>query len=157
MSQSLKFPLFPHFPGRQSGSSLLEVLIAVLVLAIGLLGMAAMSAVTIKNSNSSAARSQAVMHVYSLMDTLRLNRADAVGGAYNVGWECSAQTSDADTGFDATVFNGWLGVVQQSLGDPQACGRIACGVESCSVGIRWNDSRGTGGDSEFEIQTTSRL
>lgn len=142
---------------RQSGSSLLEVLVAVLVLAIGLLGMAAMSAVTIKNSNSSAARSQAVVHVYSVMDRLRISRVQAAGGAFNVGWQCEAQASDPDAGFDSTLFNGWLAEVQQGLGDAEACGRIACAAESCTVGIRWNDSRATGGDDALEIQTTSRL
>jgi len=137
---------------------LLEVLIAVLVLAIGLLGMAALSAVTIKNSNSSAARSQGVIQIYSVMDSLRLNRGGATSGAFNVAtWTCEAATSDADSGFDASLFNSWLSQVQLNLGDPGACGRIECSIDSCTVGIRWNDSRATGGDSELEIQTTSRL
>ncbi|MBL2545245.1 prepilin-type N-terminal cleavage/methylation domain-containing protein, partial [Klebsiella pneumoniae] len=53
------------FASRQRGASLLEVLIAVLVLAIGMLGMAALQAVTIKNSNSASARSLGVIQVYS--------------------------------------------------------------------------------------------
>lgn len=141
----------------ESGSSLLEVMIAVLVLAIGMLGLAALSSVTIKNSNSAAARSQAVVHVYSLFDTLRLDRAQASAGAFNVSdWTCAA-ASDPDPGNDYSVFNGWLAQVQSSLGDPSACGRLVCGTESCTAGIRWDDSRGTGGSSELEIQTTSRL
>ncbi|MGY0650513.1 type IV pilus modification protein PilV [Luteimonas sp. A537] len=139
------------------GSSLLEVMIAVLVLAIGMLGLAALSTVTIKNSNSAAARSQAMMQVYSLFDTLRLDRAQATAGAFNVSdWTCAAAT-DPDSGVDYSVFNGWLSQVQTSLGDPAACGRIVCGTASCTAGIRWDDSRGTEGNSEHQVVNTSRL
>lgn len=142
---------------RQRGSSLLEVMIAVLVLAIGMLGLAAMSAMTIKNSNSSAARSQAVVQMYSLFDTLRLQRDQANSGVLDVSeWACEAQDDNAGGG-DLSVFNNWLGQVQASLGDAEACGFLNCDGTSCTAGIRWDDSRGTGGDSELEIQTTSRL
>lgn len=142
---------------RQRGSSLLEVLIAVLVLAIGMLGLAALSAMTIKNSNSAASRSQAVVQIYSLFDTLRLTREQATAGDFDVStWACETQDPD-NSGNNYSVFNGWLSQVQSSLGDPEACGFLECGSDSCTVGIRWDDSRGTGGNSELEIQTTSRL
>lgn len=148
----------PHQTALQRGSSLLEVMIAVLVLAIGMLGLAALSAVTIKNSNSAAARSQAVVQVYTLFDTLRLDRDKATAGAFNVpDWSCAAQDADPDSGVDYAVFNGWLGQVQSNLGDPAACGRLVCGVDTCTAGIRWDDSRGTGGDSAEPIEITSRL
>lgn len=147
----------PSVRRLQGGASLLEVLIAVLVLAIGLLGLAAMSAMTLKNSNSSAARSQATMQVYSLFDTLRLDRGRAAAGAYNVSvWTCAA-AADPDSGVDYSVFNGWLGQVQASLGDPEACGQLVCSTASCTAGIKWDDSRGTAGSAELEISITSRL
>lgn len=148
---------------RQAGSSLLEVLIAVLILAVGMLGMAALQAVTLKNSNSSSARSQAVMHTYSLFDRMRLNRNIAMAGGYNVGWTCAAAADSPDSAdddaVDFSVFNGWLANVQGELG-PDACGRIQCGANACTVGVRWDDSRGTG-DADtletLEVETTSRL
>lgn len=146
---------------RQRGSSLLEVLIAVLVLAIGMLGMAALQAVTLKNSNSSAARSQAVIQTYSLFDTLRLNRELAKSGGYNVSTftckQAAAAADDPDDTTDYSVFNAWLGRVQSSLGDDKACARIECDDQSCTVGIKWNDSRGSGGEKALEIETTSGL
>lgn len=153
----------------QRGTSLLEVLIAVLILAIGMLGMAALQSITLKNSNSSSGRSQAVMQSYSLLDTLRLNRQLANGGAYNVtSWSCATQTATAGDTADYSIFNGWLAQVQAALGDPNACGRLQCGpdpadpaVALCTIGIRWDDSRassgGVVGDKKLEIETTSRL
>lgn len=153
----------------QRGTSLLEVLIAVLILAIGMLGMAALQSITLKNSNSSSGRSQAVMQSYSLLDTLRLNRQLANAGAYNVtSWSCATQAPATGDKTDYSVFNGWLAQVQASLGDPSACGRLQCApdpadvaVALCTVGIKWDDSRassgGVVGDKELEIETTSRL
>lgn len=143
---------------RQSGSSLLEVLIAVLVLAIGMLGMAALQSITLRNSNSSSGRSQAVIQTYSLMDSLRLNRTAAQAGTYNVSsWTCASATAATGSTADYSVFNAWLGQVQSTLGDPNACGRVVCSAASCTVGIRWDDSRATGGDNQLSVETTSRL
>lgn len=151
----------PTSAWKQSGSSLLEVLIAVLVLGIGMLGMAALQAVTLKNSNSSAARSQAVMQTYSMLDRLRLNRDLAMKGGFNVGtWTCTAAAAaDDDDHTDYSAFNGWLANVQGVLG-ADACGRIQCGANQCTVGVRWDDTRATGDveDTEpLEIETTTGL
>ncbi|GAB2522292.1 type IV pilus modification protein PilV [Lysobacter humi (ex Lee et al. 2017)] len=146
---------------KQSGTSLLEVLIAVLVLAIGMLGMAALQSVTLRNSNSSSGRSQAVMQAYSMFDTMRMDRTRALQGAFNVAnWTCTAATKTAaDDATDYTVFNSWLAQVQANLGDPSACGRASCTAAECVVGIRWDDSRPTGAadDKQLEIVTRSRL
>jgi type IV pilus assembly protein PilV len=136
-------------------------MIAVLVLAIGMLGMAALQSVTLRNSNSSSGRSQAVVQTYSLFDMLRLDRARAQAGAFNVpGWQCTAgAAANASDKTDYTVFNGWLAQVQANLGDPGACGRVSCDVNQCVVGIRWDDSRPTGAaaDKQLAVETTSRL
>lgn len=142
----------------QRGSSLLEVLIAVLVLAVGMLGMAALQSITLKNSNSSSGRSQAVIQTYSLFDTMRLDRAAANAGTYNVSsWTCAAATPPTGSTSNYSVFNAWLGQVQSTLGDPAACGRVVCSSASCTVGIRWDDTRATGGDQQLSVETTSRL
>ena len=46
---------------RQRGVGLIEVLIAVLVMAIGMLGIAALQSITLKNSGGAAERTQAVI------------------------------------------------------------------------------------------------
>lgn len=136
----------------------MEVMIAVLVLAIGMLGMAALQSITLRNSNSSSGRSQAVIQTYSLFETLRLNRAAAVAGSYNVSaWTCAAATPPSGGTADYSLFNAWLGQAQAALGDPNACGRLECTPASCTVGIRWDDARATGGDEQLSVETISRL
>lgn len=138
---------------RQRGASLLEVLIAVLVLAVGMLGMAALQAVTLKNTDSAAQRSAAVIQSYAMLDMMRANRDVARAGQYNTGWLCAAPAAGTRVGNDVAS---WLGQLQGAMG-ATACGRIACGTVQCTVGVRWNDSRGTGGGEQHAIETTSRL
>ena len=58
---------------RQHGFSLLEVLIALLVLAIGLLGLATLQTVGLKFNQESYLRSQAVLIAYDIIDRIRSN------------------------------------------------------------------------------------
>lgn len=145
--------LFRCAGNRQRGSSLLEVLIAVLILGIGMLGMAALQAVTLKNSGSSAERSSAVIQSYAMLDMMRANREAARAGQYNQGWLCEAPGGNSRITGD---LDRWIGQLQQGMGS-SACGRIACGAAQCTVGVRWDDSRGTDGAEQQEITTTSRL
>ncbi|ROH89456.1 type IV pilus modification protein PilV [Stagnimonas aquatica] len=67
----------------QGGAGLVEVLVAVLVLSIGLLGIALVQSRSLSSNNSSMTRSMAVAASYSILDSMRADRAQAVLGAYN--------------------------------------------------------------------------
>ncbi|WP_054760769.1 type IV pilus modification protein PilV [Methylomonas koyamae] len=69
---------------RQSGSSLIEVLVTMLIVAIGLLGYAGLLATTVKNNNSAFLRSQATFLANDVLERLRLNRTTAITGNCNV-------------------------------------------------------------------------
>jgi type IV pilus assembly protein PilV len=62
-------------PKRLSGFTLIEVLISLVVLAIGLLGLAALQAEGLKNNQNAYARSQATQLAYDLADRIRANLA----------------------------------------------------------------------------------
>lgn len=62
---------------KNSGFTLIEVLISMLVLAVGLLGLAGLQATGIKNNLSAYHRSQASILAYDLADRMRANIADA--------------------------------------------------------------------------------
>lgn len=59
------------------GFSLIEVLIALLVLALGLLGLAGLQVTSLKNNLSAYNRSQATLLAYDLADRMRANVAAA--------------------------------------------------------------------------------
>lgn len=139
---------------QQAGASLLEVLISVLILAIGLLGIAALQAITLRNVQSSSDRTVAVIQTYTMFDMMRANRLAALGGSYDTaGYLCEAPTGTALIARDTAR---WITQMQQAIG-PSACGAIDCEAGGCSVQVRWNDSRATGNVEQYEITTETDL
>ncbi|MBK1692763.1 type IV pilus modification protein PilV [Ectothiorhodospira mobilis] len=68
---------------RNSGVSLVEVLVALVVLSIGILGVAALHGTALKNNTSSYVRSQMMLTAYDLADRMRANREAALNGEYD--------------------------------------------------------------------------
>lgn len=139
---------------QQAGTSLLEVLIAVLILAIGLLGIAALQSLTLKNTQSSSERTAAIIQSYAMLDMMRANRAEAIARRYDTGWLCEPPENPANRVAGDTAR--WITQLQQSVG-ASACGQIDCGAVNCNIGVRWNDERGTGGSDTQQIITQTRL
>jgi len=129
----------------QRGASLIEVLIAVLIMAIGLLGVAAMQTAALRNTQSSLERSQAVIATYTVLDAMRANRDIALAGGYNTtGFLCSATGSGSLAAADrAAWIGGWKAAVGSDADDESACGSINCVSGVCEIGLRWDDSRAT--------------
>ena len=136
------------------GATLLEVLIAVLIMAVGLLGIAALQSVSLRNTQGASERSNAVIQSYAMFDMLRANRDAARAGSYDEGWRCETP-EDLTTRINADRAR-WILQLQASMG-PTACGRVTCGAVACEVGVRWDDSRATDGDDTHELVTQSRL
>lgn len=71
--------------GRKAlGFTLLEVLVALLVLAFGFLAVAGIQLRALKTNFSSAQKSQATMLSYLILDAMRANRDQALAGDYNI-------------------------------------------------------------------------
>lgn len=134
------------------GAGLIEVLVAVLVMAIGLLGIAAMQASALRNSQGALERSQAVVQTYAILDAMRANRSAALAGAYNIGMTCALPTAGT---LVQTDLNLWIGALRQTL-NPTACGSIARDGDVFVVTVRWNDQRATGSASEDPISVVTR-
>ncbi|AUM00879.1 type IV pilus modification protein PilV [Zoogloeaceae bacteirum Par-f-2] len=140
----------------ETGFSLLEVLIAVLVLAVGLLGMAALQINALKNNQSSFQRTQAVMLSYYMLDAMRANRDDVASGNYDLDKTCEVPASAGTLVSNDHHF--WLQAIKDNLGDAQtSCGEIACQGMTCTVTIFWSDDRGTGGAAEQSFSTSTQL
>lgn len=140
---------------RQGGVSMIEVLIAVLIMGIGLLGMAAMQTTALRNSQSAMERSQAAMQAYSILDAMRANADAARIGQYNLAaGTCVAPVADGSLARADLIE--WFGTMQEEMG-ADSCAEITCGALECNVAVSWNDSRGSGGDSSQSFQAETRL
>ena len=69
---------------RNRGFTLLEVLIALVVLSVGLLGIAAMMNFSLKANDSAYLRTQAEAFAYNIVDKMRANQNAALNGSYNI-------------------------------------------------------------------------
>lgn len=79
---------------RHDGFTLVEVLIALVVLSIGLLGLASLQTNALKFSHSGYQHSQATFLAYDILDRMRANRTTAMNSsAYKIGLTASAPTA----------------------------------------------------------------
>lgn len=143
----------PRHALRQSGLSLIEVLIAVLILGVGMLGIAALQAVALKNNQSSLSRSQAVFQTYGMLDAMRANLDVARNNGYNLGKTCAPFTGTTLVTRDQSM---WIAALQESLGGG-TCGEISCVNRVCTITVTWNDERATGGNASQTLTTVSQL
>ena len=68
---------------KQSGFTLIEILITLIILSIGLLGMASLQMNSLRSNQGAYLRSQASMLSYDMADRMRANSARAIAGDYN--------------------------------------------------------------------------
>ena len=140
---------------RQRGVGLVEVLVAVTVLAIGMLGIAAMQATALRNRQSAVERSEAVVHSYAILERMRANHAVASNGGYDL----AAMTCNPPTASDLATsdLRQWIESLHAGLG-PAACGQIVdCGSDDCVIIVQWDDSRGSDGSATQQLRTETRL
>lgn len=112
----------------QSGATLLEVLVAIVVLAIGLLGLAALQMTSLTSGYSAHQRSQATMLAYDISDRMRARPDAALAGAYD------NNSTDADR-------VSWNTAVVEQLG-AGASGQVIRNGQAVEIRVTWTDSRG---------------
>jgi type IV pilus assembly protein PilV len=71
-----------HTGNRQQGFTLLEVLIALLVLSIGLLGLAALQTTGLRSNEMASMRTTSTMLAYDISDRMRANPQGITDGDY---------------------------------------------------------------------------
>lgn len=137
----------------QVGFSLVEVLVAMLIVSIGLLGIVALQSLALRNTGSSMERSQAVIQTYSYLDVLRASRDRAVISELDMDMTCDPENLPS-TQVEQRM---WLSELNKTMG-PGSCGEVDClGGGQCSITIQWNDSRAEGGSETQQIVTRTVL
>jgi len=142
---------------RDAGFTLIEVLVALLVLGIGLLGMGKMLMVSMKSNGTAYANTQAMNQANAMLDRIRANRAVALTGAaspyslpaitasssYGAGPNCLTQ---ACTGAQMASFDvaSWLSNLTASNGLPSGQGSINFTTinnqTSVAIKVQWDDT-----------------
>ena len=134
---------------RMQGFTLLEVLVAVVVLSIGLLGLAGLMASSLRNSHSAYQRTQATWLAYDALDRMRANRQVALAGGYNL----ALGGTPGGSGMAATDLSQWTTALGNTLPAGQGSIAVAAGG-AVTVVVQWDDTRGSGpATPPFQVDT----
>jgi type IV pilus assembly protein PilV len=141
-----------HRGGRRSvrGFSLLEILIALLVLAFGLLGLGLLQTMNLRFTKSADQRTQAVNLASDMLDMMRANRSQLSAYAMDAS-AFGSVTVPAGTGcvFNAALsaaenVSKWQCQVREALG-PEATAVVVVNDPAVRVTINWSDAVMTAG------------
>ena len=141
------------------GFTLIEVLIALVIFTIGLMGLAAMMVTSVKTNHSSYLRTQAGHLAQAMADRMRSNlgQVNAYNGSYNpligVANPCGSTAPCPPVQLVQRDLSVWLGQIRALLPNPAA--QIECNVVTlgagvqigaapyngvCTIWLRWDES-----------------
>lgn len=99
-------------PSRQTGITMIEVLVTILVVAIGLLGLASMQSVSLKSNQDSIQRAAATNLAYELVSRMRANPEGARAGNYATAFANNGICNAAPTKMCTAYYGQQSGSVQ---------------------------------------------
>lgn len=142
---------------RHSGFTLLEVLVAIVIISLGMLGVAALLITVHKANASSYLQQQAVQDAYDVLDRMRANLAGTQAGYYDgtyatgVTTGCLGTTVQSPKQIATCDTSQWGNTLQQL---PAGKGKIATSTANnqttVKVTVTWSDA-----PAQQTIETTT--
>jgi type IV pilus assembly protein PilV len=122
---------------RSRGITLIEVLVTMLVMSIGLLGLAGLQALMLYQNHSAYQRSQATILTYDIIDRMRTNRNAALNGDYDLKLAADAPTG---TSIPASELRAWRTALTDAI--PSAASSVDVDNDGkVTITVRWIDER----------------
>ena len=136
----------------QAGVSLIEVLVAVVILTIGLLGLAGLQAGGMRVSQGATFRGLASQYASDMADRMRANAAAAKAGSYSLSLGATFPVSLSSTAVTNDL-NDWMTRMRAVL--PAADGSIAANGNEVTITIQWDDRRAAARDANPSAALTA--
>ncbi len=120
-------------PVGNDGFTLIEVLVAVLLLSIGLLGLAALQTSSLRNNGSALMRSHATLMANDVLDMMRADVSpnNPNYGAYVTDYTTAAPTGTSQADHDLASWKDEIAKL------PGGEGKITVNGNSVTVSVRW--------------------
>lgn len=144
---------------QKLGFSLLEVLVALVILAIGMLGVAHILLIAHKSNTSNYMKQHAIQTAYNMLDKVRANRQAAINGNYSVNNIVAngapnvpgAPSTNCNTSIcsssDMASYDTWYWLSNDLVKLPNGCGSVTTAPSGIStlvtVTVQWDDSATT--------------
>jgi len=132
---------------RQRGDTMIEVLVTIIIIAVGVLGTAALQVTTLKNLSSSHSSSAAAMMADDLSERMRANPTAALDGEYDHTSKPGSDHEDCAAGpctpaelaaYDLGV---WWEEVNTVLPRPKSNVKRKIGTDTFRVTVYWDEDR----------------
>jgi type IV pilus assembly protein PilV len=153
-------PVIGRFAGatqrRERGYTLLEILVAAVLLTGGLIGLASMQASGTRLNNSAYLRTQASILAYDIADRMRANRVAVVANNYDIA------LTDATPATASSVANTdliqWRGALDYYLPAGNGAIETDAGANAdaplrATITVEWNDGRDPADLVQFIVTT----
>ena len=135
-------------PRPHAGFSLVELLVAAVVLCVGLLGVVALQLESLRATRSALARTQAVALAADLADRLRAHSAPVA--AYDCGGECDE--GDGGDPLAAADLAHWRDAARTQLPDATASVTYAAGTTGrYRIALAWADADGSRAVHQLDV------
>jgi type IV pilus assembly protein PilV len=136
---------------RQHGMTLIEILVAIVVLSVGLLGLAGLQLKGLQVNQGSIYRWQAAMLAEDIADRIRADRLGALGGAYTLPYAAAAGAAAPTSGGAGTqaAINDWLARVATLPGGAAGISApTGLAGNQVAITVAWVDTRAKAGVGE---------
>lgn len=130
---------------QMTGATLIEVLIAVIILSVGLLGLAGMQSMGFQMNRDAHLRSVATTLAYTAIEQMRTDPVNALNGTYS-GTLIQASSSGTCTQATATVTANklcWQVVLRDQFGSGSiiiAGPTVSAGTNTFTLRVTWTDN-----------------
>lgn len=138
---------------KQGGLSLIETMVTLVILAFGLLGLAGLQTVSLKNNQASQMRAQATMYGYDIIDRMRSNCGAAHAGSYNISLTASTPSGSDIVSGDIKAWRDGLATLLSGTGSIA----VDSNNRQAAIVVQWDESRVSGGASAHKVQISGAL
>lgn len=132
---------------RSGGVSLIEVLVALVILSVGVLGLSRLQATQLRANNAAYLRTQAAIQAYDMADRMRANQAGVEAGSYDAIAGIPTNPECIDTGCttaEIADYDAWEWNTQNARVLPNGVGTVAVAGDVYTITIAW-DQNGVNG------------
>ncbi len=133
---------------RQHGLGLIDVLIALVVLSIGLLGLAGLQTFAMQYNHGAYVHTQANNFAADMADRMRVNRGPAIDGDYNIDFGESPPSGDSVAAQD---LNEWINAVAQTLPGGEGAVVIDSSDGTGTIRLRWDGGEIDGDEVDADV------